>query len=965
MPSSESPSESSGSRPKAVGVTPLVSADQEPTVISTRSPMEVAATAPAPERLGPGTRFGNFELLECVGGGGMGRVFRARDMALARTVAIKLLSREQAADGEVLLRFRNEAQTAARLNHENLVHVYHSGDEDGIPYIVFEFIEGMNIRTLVERKGVLPLAEAISYTFQVAEALSHAVAQNVVHRDIKPSNILITSRGQAKLIDLGLARLQKLSEGEGDLTASGVTLGTFDYISPEQARDPRTADVRSDIYSLGCTLFFMLAGRPPFAEGTVLQKLLQHQAEEPPDVRHFRPELPLATSRLLRRMMAKDPRRRFQTPHQLIEALVVLAEELGLHPAGPGERSWVSDPQVRISLLERHLPWIAPAAVLGIAVLAMHFLWSPPPASTDLDAYRMRIEESSSVPPEPSLALQGSRTLAQSEGKPRSDAAAPSRTEAQGASQGPETDTPTKKPPAANTATDPPGEPKTSASPQGDGVAGAAGSSATAQPSGATPPGQEIRPDLALPASSSKPSANAASVSEAAGNSQAGGEKSRSASTPVTSGTGVAPPGARAEPTVGVLIVGPVEPGANRFATLSAACAAARTGDVVELRFNGPRQEMPLRLRNLKLTIRAGEGYRPTVVFRPADMDASMRFQAMLSLSGSQLTLINVDLILEVPHEATSDQWSLLESRPAESIRLEKCSLTIQNTSGPRSAYHPDVAFFRVRAAPGSGGVISRDSAVAPQGVTIALVDCTLRGEAVALCAHDLWPIQFSWENGLLVTTERLLVAEGGDRATQPGETVQIGLQHVTAVVPLGLCRFVQRTSGSRLLTTQIDCRNSILVGSPSASLIEHVGAPSVEAARQSFAWNGERNFYEDFGSLWSIRLGGAASSSSETMSFDAWREYWTAQRENAPSWRQVQWKQLPDKDRPIPARVPGDYALSTSATPTNAARGAAGDGRDAGCLADRLPPMAQPSQPKPAPAKAPATDSAAPASRQ
>ena len=223
----------------------------------------------------------------------------------------------------------NEAQTAARLNHQNVVQVYHIGEDAGLAYIVFEFLEGLNIRALVEKRGVLPLAEALGYTFQIAEALAHASSRNVVHRDIKPSNVLVTSQGQAKLIDLGLARLLKNSEDAGDLTASGVTLGTFDYISPEQARDPRTADARSDIYSLGCTLFYMLAGRPPFPQGTVLQKLLQHQGEEPPDVREFRPELPPEVSRLVRKMMAKDPRRRFQRPQQLIDAMAVLAFRVG------------------------------------------------------------------------------------------------------------------------------------------------------------------------------------------------------------------------------------------------------------------------------------------------------------------------------------------------------------------------------------------------------------------------------------------------------------------------------------------------------------------------------------------------------------------------------------------------------------------------------------------------------------
>ena len=226
-------------------------------------------------------------------------------------VALKILSPEHAADPETVARFQNEAQSAARLDHDNIARVYDVGKDRGLHYIVFEFIDGVNVRDLVESKGPLSLAEAVSYTLQVADALAHAAERNVVHRDIKPSNLLITPAGQAKLIDMGLARLREVGAAAADLTASGVTLGTFDYISPEQARDPRNTDVRSDIYSLGCTFFFMLAGQPPFLGGTMLQKLLQHQGDQPPDVRQFRPELPEDVNRILRKMLAKDPRHRY------------------------------------------------------------------------------------------------------------------------------------------------------------------------------------------------------------------------------------------------------------------------------------------------------------------------------------------------------------------------------------------------------------------------------------------------------------------------------------------------------------------------------------------------------------------------------------------------------------------------------------------------------------------------------
>jgi serine/threonine-protein kinase len=356
--------------------------DDEPTVISNRPPIgsepvsETAARILQGQIL-PGDRLGHFELIEYVGGGGMGRVFRALDPRLARTVALKVLPVEQSADRETLLRFQHEAQSAARLDHDNIARVYYVGEDRGLNYIVMEFIEGVNVRRLVERRGPLTLAEAVSYTLQVADALTHAASRSVVHRDIKPSNLLITPEGQAKLIDMGLARFHETDEGALDLTASGVTLGTFDYISPEQARDPRNADVRSDIYSLGCTFFFMLTGRPPFQGGTMLQKLLQHQADQPPDVRQFRPELPEDVPRILRKMLAKDPGHRYRTPAELVDELWALIKSAGLRrPAGPQAEGTARPPAG--PFWHRHLPWVVPAVALLAIVLVLDAIWSDP-----------------------------------------------------------------------------------------------------------------------------------------------------------------------------------------------------------------------------------------------------------------------------------------------------------------------------------------------------------------------------------------------------------------------------------------------------------------------------------------------------------------------------------------------------------------------------------------------------------
>ena len=350
---------------------PTVRSSNSGSSLEIGSRVSVAATIPLPRA---GEQVDSFEIQESIGIGGMGAVFRARDMRLDRLVALKILAPDQSNDSDSVQRFYQEGRAAARLDHENIARVFTIGHDSRHHYIAFEFIEGTTIRQRVtERKGPLTVTEAINYTLQIADALVHACDRGVVHRDIKPSNIIITPQGRAKLVDMGLARRFESGVDDG-LTQSGMTLGTFDYISPEQARDPRSVDVRSDLYSLGCTLFYMLAGRPPFPDGTVLQKLLQHQEEAPPDLREINPEVTRELAAIVVKLMAKDRERRYQTPEQLARDLLTVAGSMRLRSLSPEGLIWMAPAPPVQPAWERHLIWVIPA--LAFVLIVGVLIWT-------------------------------------------------------------------------------------------------------------------------------------------------------------------------------------------------------------------------------------------------------------------------------------------------------------------------------------------------------------------------------------------------------------------------------------------------------------------------------------------------------------------------------------------------------------------------------------------------------------
>jgi serine/threonine-protein kinase len=275
------------------------------------------ATTPAVPEL---KQLGKYEIVKKLGQGGMGAVYLARDTQLRRTVAIKVLPKDKAANPTLVRRFQAEAQAAAQLRHDHIVAVYDSNEADGYLYIAMEYVEGHDLHEMIAKRGTIPVKRSIEIIKQVASALQHAHEHKIVHRDIKPSNLLIRNDKAVKLTDLGLARSVDDTIETG-ITRAGTTVGTVDYMSPEQARNSKAADIRSDIYSLGCTWFQMLTGHPPYPEGSLTNKLQAHAIKPIPDPRTENPNVTEGLVAVIQRMMAKKPEDRYQTPAELLKDL--------------------------------------------------------------------------------------------------------------------------------------------------------------------------------------------------------------------------------------------------------------------------------------------------------------------------------------------------------------------------------------------------------------------------------------------------------------------------------------------------------------------------------------------------------------------------------------------------------------------------------------------------------------------
>jgi eukaryotic-like serine/threonine-protein kinase len=279
--------------------------------------------------------IGKYKILEPLGSGGMARVYLCEHKFMRRRVAVKVLPASKAQDSSARERFYREARAVAALDHPNIVRAYDIDQDADLHFLIMEHVEGPNLQELVKRKGPLDIRMAADCIRQAALGLQHAHERaGIIHRDIKPGNILIDRTGVVKVLDLGLARFFHDNDDRLTKEFDEKVLGTADYLAPEQVADGNRVDIRADIYSLGATFYFLLTGQPPFGKGAASAlKRIWHQVRQPKPVQAIRPDVPDGLAKLVAKMMAKEPAKRFQTPLEVADALVPWTQNTGSPPA--------------------------------------------------------------------------------------------------------------------------------------------------------------------------------------------------------------------------------------------------------------------------------------------------------------------------------------------------------------------------------------------------------------------------------------------------------------------------------------------------------------------------------------------------------------------------------------------------------------------------------------------------------
>jgi serine/threonine-protein kinase len=861
-----------------------------------------------------GRQLLHFVLEEFIGGGGMGLVFRGTDLELGRPVAVKVLTSDNEIDEEMVRRFRQEAQSTARLNHRNIAQVYYVGEDAGWNFIAFEFVEGENVRDEVMRRGVLPVRLAIDYVVQIAAALEHAHQRGVIHRDIKPSNIVITPEGQAKLVDMGLARLNHMGSGYDDLTASGVTLGTFDYISPEQGRDPRGADIRSDLYSLGCTLYFMLTGQPPFPAGTVLQKLLHHANTRVTDPRQLRADLPAELVRIVMKLLAKSPKRRYQHPRDLCLDLMQAAQEIGLsvsaHPdsgvtqALAGAQQQRRREQGRLVLI----PIFATILLaLGTEVLFSRHTESTLPPFTAQPAVREikepRLQEPTPENTQERMGAESTEDGQSAATRTNVDSSSPNAMSTSSESSSVLTSAPPETQPNPTRISDP------SRSASGSSSGSLPATSAVETPEQSTDRSLRSDSDETVARSETSPSA----------------DDPAEMFSPMTTADRE-PFDSQQVRHIIVTDIPAIAPTSNDIAyvaTLPEAiglCEQHREAQTIELQFDGRVVVRPFTLNNLDITIRAAKGHNPVLEFRPAPSDNEEVFPQMIRVTGGNVRFEGVHLLFRIPHTPIlrwNTHWSLILVDDVELLKFSQCWLSMI----AESKRHDDVAQASViQLANEANGPTMPNRVRTALPADIILQDCIVQAYGDILHSERLSPVRFSWSNGLAATTGHVVKLGTSfspmSLPAQPEANVVINFDRLTAYANLGLCQLAmgQRQPAEGKVT--LACTNSLFLLPNDAALVEQVSwgdAPDDPDLPLDFS--GQHNYYrpENYFLRRVLRESNSPEPHEEAVRFEAWqRRLGQTDRQNqlAPLPRNSRYPSPLVPESILPTRVQSEFPI-------------------------------------------------------
>jgi serine/threonine-protein kinase len=794
--------------------------------------------------------LGHYTIQKRIGSGGMGSVFAAQDNDLSRIVALKVLAPELSRDPSSVKRFRNEAKAAAQLDHDNIAGVYYSGEDRGLHYIAFEYVEGVNIRELIEHHQLIPLHQAVQITLQIAKVLIHTKIKGVVHRDIKPSNIIIEPNGRTKLVDWGLARALDPMDRSKDLTVDGTTLGTFDYISPEQARDPRKVDVRSDIYSLGCTFYHMVTGEAPYSHGTMLQKLLDHNSSDTPDPRKINPQIDTQLSNIIRKMMASSLDERYQKPEDLIVDLVMYSQQNGVAPLSVD--SVVLQRQREI---ENPNSWRGNAfflattiVVILVTLLANQFVDEPTPA--------ISLKDVLPVIPAKQLKLdkEAAAKLALTSGDATTDGILSSSV--------------------------PGKQPQTTQAPLADGnyppmltsqlSVGSDDATQTAnlnmKPVATTPTTPNVPPSIP----ETPVTETVASVTGIKPNSMPG-------PTPIAADANVKPY---------TLIV---EGSPNlSFSSLEEAINLAPDNSEIEINalstMEAPLRENPLTITPKSITLRGKSGTQPIICFRrPVNWNSGY----IRLTQGSRLKVQNVHFLIQSDDGPSIDDLALFHLTQPRLLSLSNVSVTISTHNAKRC----EVIMISNTAD------VYKDLAgmdeYGSEPPSIEISESYVRGWGDLVCSESIRSINLSIRQTVLGLDGSVLKHLGNEGMVRDEEVYNISLDQVTALNRQGLLVVDVGQTPRNIPHLSFRIHESILgnAGSESTPLIKLMGAAYESDLLYRMNWIAEHVYYQDYTAL--INVGSLISTTDEQSNpiwlREQWKTHWGS-NETHSHWNEIQW---------------------------------------------------------------------------